>query len=1016
MKELYEFSLSDDKDTWIKACDQLSQKVSSGEVQAKDLVANYKGYLSTFKNKQAMRSLVETIARADATAPLATDAVRTLSHFLISKIEDKQYTTDISRGLCILCSRSSAAVFSDDDSNGAIDTEYAGAVAVGLISCTSEYEGTITSDSKYDTLHTVHLALKHANFDGKEAVALLAGVRPLFVGERNTRVLNEAFAIFSELLAIADPETLATVQQSVFDAFASYFPVLFVPYDSTVSKEDLVVALRRCFAASKALLPLTLPFLLDKTASSIASARADAFRTLESCVKSFGPSAFPDDFIKNIINSLQQNGFLASIDAAVNDIVLFVTTLYSSFLSSGKYCEAAGSFMHEFLTFCYSALYPPAVPTEDDPPFDEEVSSCARKYIARIARYPGCSHLLPTVCKKLGDKALAAETPAVYRYIPIGTLADVAASVAVLVSSKAATPRLVRDVAESVAATLAAVLARPAPLPAEDVCEAAKGVGALAALVSTAPETLPGVEALVKALTGIAVAEDASDAVQSHCVEGGLREAGIYLPDTVVSCALDALVRNRSTVALVPSLATCSDILFRGIVDKLAAVITEPTVFAEAEDVGTARFRSALFAALRRSLKEAARFADPDAAESSSTVLAVAKRLTDALVGNAPQLRAGNERLLYTLVCSTRTAVSYVVELLSDADQLSFVRECVAKTVLGADGRLSAECPELYSLLFSALSSLSRPNATALFAEMVPVLLAYIAATPSSGIALDAVDAASLCTRDNINSCCLALAALLNKYEGSDANSADSVFGKAVAEVIARKDPLPLAWVTRALIMRSHPRGTDALGIILTLCAFNEDTSDYFYIVTSEGCPVDEGLVEKSGAVLRDNYNEKIFNDSLERLLALHKASPERKAPAFAVAMVMSTGPKELVAGKAERCIPVVVRALNFVTAETQSTTILSMVNSLIAAVPRNFKDFVPQIVGKMCTLATTGKYGKVRALALTVLITVRTKVSESVTLLYQDLVLKKLKPALDDPKRPVRTLAVTCVNAWYIF
>lgn len=1021
MEALYEQSLSDDKDTWIKACDQLSQKVSTKELKVNDLISQYKSFLSTAsKGKQAMRSFAEIIARADATEPFGDDETRTLSRFLAARLEDKLYTTDISRALCVLCSRSCTAVFSGDD--GTIDPEYAGAIAVGLVSCTSECGGSITSDSKYETLHTVRLSLKHANFDGQEAVALLAGVRPLFVGERNTRVLNEAFTIFSELLAISDPAVLTTIQQSVFDAFASYFPVLFVPYDSTVSKEDLVIALRRCFAASKALLPLSLPFLIDKTASSIASARADAFRTLESCIKSFGPDAFPSDFVKNVSESLQQNGFLAAVDAAVNDIVLFVTTLYSTFLSSRKHCEEAGTFMHEFLSFCYAALYPPKVPTEDDPAFDEEVSSCARKYIARIARYPECSHLLPTICKKLSDKALAEETPAVYRYIPIGTAADVASSAAVLISSKAVTARLVREVAESVAETLAAVLALPPPHGVEDVCEAAKGVGPLAALVKTVPETLQGVEGLIKALASLAVSSAASDVVRSHCIEDGLREAGLYLPESVVSYALDALVKSGSAVALVPALASCNDILFRGVVDKLTTAIVDPAVFAAVGDGETVRYRATLFAALRKSLKEACRFAEPDAAASSSTALAVAKRLVDALAQNALLKTADDEKLFYTLICSIRTIVSYVVELLSDSDQQLFVRECVAKSVLllggGNNGSaLSPECPELYSLLFSALSSLSPPNATALFAEMVPVLLAYIAATPSSEIVTGPADtAAALYARDNINSCCLALAALLNKYQGSDTNSADSLFGKAVSEVISRKDPLPLAWVTRALVMRSHPRGTDALGIILTLCAFNEDTSDYFYIVTSKECPVDEGLVVKSGAVLRDNYNEKIFNDSLERLLSLHKAAPERKAPAFAIAMVMSSGPKELVAEKAERCIPVVVRALNFVGPETQSTTILGMVNTLIATVPRNFKDFVPQIIGKMCAIATTGKFAKVRALALTVLLTIRTKVSESVALLYQDLVIKKLKPALDDPKRPVRTLAVTCVNAWYVF
>lgn len=1017
---LYELTLSEDKDTRIKACDELSQKVAHGELQPKELLEGYKKYFEAAtgeqqqqQQQQAMRAFAEVIARADSTAPFADDAVRVLSRFLAGKLDGKKSICDIARGLRVLGERSAAAAFGDGDA------EYAGAIAVAVVSGAGEDGGSLaTPDAKYDALRVVRLSVGQANFDGKEAVALLAGVRPLFVGERNTRVLREAFGIIAALLAAADPATLATVQQSVFDAFAAYFPVLFVPYDSAVTKEDLVLALRACFAASKVLAPLTVPFLLDKTASSIASARGDAFRTLESCVKAFGPDAFPDDFTTKALQSIQQNGFLVSADAAVNDIVPFVATLYSTFLASRKHCEAAGSFMHEFLSFCYAALYPPSAPTENAP-FDEEVSSCARKYIARLARCPECAHLLPAICRRLSEKAAAPEeeTPAVYRRIPVGTAADVAASAAVLVVAKAATPRLVSDVVSSVADTLAAALACNAPLPppADVVCEIAKGVGALAALVEAVPETRRVVEGLVATLAAVATAEDASEAVREYCVESGLRGVGVRLPAAVAVCALDALVKNTQTVALVPALASCNDVLFRAVVDRVAAAVTDPAVFAAQEsDSVVCKYRGALFTALRRIFKEASRF--PDSAEglsSSRTTLAAATHFIEALCKSNP-----NEKLYSSLVYSVRAVTSYAVELLSDADQLALVQGCIAKAVLTPQGGgLSPDCPARYSVFFAALSSLSRPNSTAVFAEAVPVLLSYIAAaaTPSASAVLAAADTAQ-CTRDNINSCCLALAALLNKYTGSDANSPDSLFAKAVAEVISRKDPLPLAWVTRALVMRSHPRGADALGIILTLCAYNESTSDYFYIVTSRECPVDEGLVAQSGAVLRDNYSEKIFNDSLDRLLALHKAAPERRAPAFAVTMVMSSGPHGLVAEKAERCVPVVVRALSFITPESNSATILSMVNALIATVPRNFKDFVPQIVNKMCSLATSATLAKCRSLALTVLLTVRTKVSECVTLLYQNAVISKLRPALDDPRRPVRAAAVECINAWYVF
>lgn len=56
------------------------------------------------------------------------------------------------------------------------------------------------------------------------------------------------------------------------------------------------------------------------------------------------------------------------------------------------------------------------------------------------------------------------------------------------------------------------------------------------------------------------------------------------------------------------------------------------------------------------------------------------------------------------------------------------------------------------------------------------------------------------------------------------------------------------------------------------------------------------------------------------------------------------------------------------------------------------------------------------RAQALELLLLIRRKFAECHTLPFQKHIVALLTDAIDDPKRPVRMLAVRCRNAWMVF
>ena len=83
---------------------------------------------------------------------------------------------------------------------------------------------------------------------------------------------------------------LEPFEEDAFESLSCYFPVDFSPpkgSDICVTKEDLVLALRQCFAAQPLFAPLAFPLFLDKLDSDLAEAKIDANLTLVQCLPKY---------------------------------------------------------------------------------------------------------------------------------------------------------------------------------------------------------------------------------------------------------------------------------------------------------------------------------------------------------------------------------------------------------------------------------------------------------------------------------------------------------------------------------------------------------------------------------------------------------------------------------------------------------------------------------------------------------------------------------------------------------
>ncbi len=86
--------------------------------------------------------------------------------------------------------------------------------------------------------------------------------------------------------------TLEPFEEDVFEAMSCYFPIDFSPprgLEIIVSKEDLVLGLRKCLSTSAMFAPLAMPLFLEKLESDLTEAKIDANLTMIECVKRYSP-------------------------------------------------------------------------------------------------------------------------------------------------------------------------------------------------------------------------------------------------------------------------------------------------------------------------------------------------------------------------------------------------------------------------------------------------------------------------------------------------------------------------------------------------------------------------------------------------------------------------------------------------------------------------------------------------------------------------------------------------------
>lgn len=111
-------------------------------------------------------------------------------------------------------------------------------------------------------------------------------------GEKDPRNLLLCLQIARELMAKLEVvfDRHDSVLQQYFDVVSCYFPITFTPPPNDpygITSEELILSLRKAFAASDLLAKHVLPFLLEKLSSTVVEAKLDSLQTLVFCCETY---------------------------------------------------------------------------------------------------------------------------------------------------------------------------------------------------------------------------------------------------------------------------------------------------------------------------------------------------------------------------------------------------------------------------------------------------------------------------------------------------------------------------------------------------------------------------------------------------------------------------------------------------------------------------------------------------------------------------------------------------------
>ncbi|KAF9221464.1 ARM repeat-containing protein [Gyrodon lividus] len=1057
-----------ERDTEI---DQLVAGILSSQVALLDIVKALGEYLTSAEDALRTKGvrLLSLVIEQCPKDRLHRQAVRVLTTFYCSKLEDTGTITPALKGLSHLVSFSS---LSSNEVSDILSAIFRRVNMKALVQSTRFFVFNVI-----DSLMSSHRSdLKNMGDH------FLSSYAALVSGEKDPRNLLVAFKIARVVLTDFD---ISKHVEDYFELTFCYFPITFRPPPNDpygISGDDLKHSLRLCLCASPAFGSLGISLFLEKLTAGSPTTKRDTLQTMSICFPVYG-STVAREFGRKVWSALKLEIFQPTDSlteqTALDTLRDFVRVLQPRTTSRDGTGDGIDPLVQTICNDCIEAIGQPEkaqakagmkvlctfVDTSPSLSF-YAVAETADKLV-KLFHDPGEVSNRAAVIMLLTDLLNALVLPSITlepSALPKKTLSAAPTPVgssgpSPLDSAKDALLGLLIVGLKSSPTRLPAIhglsaLIRIPSVVTEDelgyiVLEAGEFVGKepdevedvttdvlslLSSIATTAPhhlvtQTLPP---LFAALPDCPPPRDA------------LSERAAYWR---ALCALSTLcVQPTLFETLVVRLTAKLDLLCLPSPSVSAAQGVSSTALAEIEEAeSTAAYAHAILAALANTLstKVFKPEPDPDVPKYVDRLLPHLFRLFLAAAITSGQCVLSGARLLHV----GARIVTLVVQTLSIEQQQKFVAGTVAafldgkvRTVTGGEFssftkefrpmRTGASAPERDTMVLFAAAHVP-------IRREVPAILKGRDHSNASGpislsaLLKDLVEWCDLpiCSALQREAACELFATLVNKYTDDVSDFLDDMLkgywsttlnNPGLSPEVRRNAITIWVWITKGLVVRSHQLASSFVDCLFMLL---DDGAVDWSVARALGALAmdDQVLTKRNGAVLRILHVQKYFNAVLPKTMkGAEKVDGSRRETAYLIALasLVNAVPQAMYATQMPSLMPLLLRGLDVADPVIRSHIIDTLSNNVVAAsddqssLSRYASTLVIAML-KNCMVANMPD-PRVRVAALKYLAILPGAIRYDLLHPYRSRVLKDLGTALDDPKRAVRKEAVTARTNWY--
>ncbi|XP_048842659.1 MMS19 nucleotide excision repair protein homolog isoform X2 [Brienomyrus brachyistius] len=843
--------------------------------------------------------------------------------------------------------------------------------------------------------------------------------------ERDPRNLLLAFQIARNILLRG--YELGKFTEELFEVTSGYFPLDFTPPPNNphgITQEDLIVALRGVLSGTARFAEFLLPLIIEKLDSDVQKAKLDCLQTLEACVSVYSYRELKA-FLSGLWASLRREVFQTASEK-IEAAGLSALSALSACLSRSVLDSQGDDVLHVFLDLvvqdCQHHLC--------EPDLKLVWPSAKLLQAAASASYRASHRITSAVLPKLMEQYIS-ETQCAHRR----TLLEVLQG-------------FVQPIQSSV------------PLEGDENVFSAFRESLCNVVFSALSESNSGLQvAACRVLAslcqqpGLLLASDVELAV-SHLTRLVLEDGEPQVSMAVLECSRALSFLHTSTFAaiMVPRLkgeiftepmaqddGPSPKALRERCMTALAAVSNQPGVIRESAPVllevlasshtGTGSFAADDALAACRSLQRIVQQA-PDVEDTGRFFhdIIIPRLLGLALQaglwrGVSPPRESplAEEPVLQALVpvmgmaCArlqpqlSAVTAARVVSLFLDGDVSFLLEDGLPSGLQLLRVQHSWSLSQLTCLLMACVCSV--PQSVEL--PQLERLMAELEELSCTSTYPFCYTAASKC-----------FAGLVNKRPAGEALDLllDRVMGRICSELDHASSSVRLQaftlllWVTKALLIRYHPRAsvlTDKMFSLLTDRELGPLVADGFSVLMSD--PVDV-LTRAGHADVRIMYRQRFFTENSAKLVQGFNSAEKEMKPGYlkALSHIVNNLPRQVQLSELPALLPLLLEALSCPDQAVQLSTLSCLHPVLMESLPAS--TLCLQLEGLVSHLLglTSSPTMKVRIASLRCLNAV-SHFPEHEVIPFRDRVLRALAPPLDDKKRLVRKEAVATRGEWFL-